>query len=83
MTKSKRKARAAKKDVKRAEKVLIIFKPKKVAHKVFITFRMYNAINGNICTLQSKQRLQKCVACSENNSYIRLGQPVLGDRRHI
>jgi hypothetical protein len=32
MTKSKRKARAAKKDVKRAEKVLIIFLKSKKSH---------------------------------------------------
>ena len=54
MTKSKRKARAAKKDVKRAEKVLIIFKSK-VTLRVFISLETYNVSNWNISTLKSKQ----------------------------
>ncbi len=58
MTKSKRKARAAKKDVKRAEKVLIIFKSishTQSTYKFKKKKKTYNVSNGNISTLQSKQ----------------------------
>jgi hypothetical protein len=60
MTKSKRKARAAKKDVKRAEKVLIIFKSK-VTLRGFIETNTVSIIetntvsNWNIIMLKSKQ----------------------------
>ncbi len=42
----------------------------------------YHGINRTISNLQSKRWIRKCGTCSENILYIRLGQPVLGDRRH-
>jgi hypothetical protein len=50
MTKSKRKARAAKKDVKRTEKV--IFKSHGVLRKLS---RPYHEINRTVSNLQSKR----------------------------
>ena len=48
MTKSKRKARAAKKDVKRAEKVLIIFKSKSHTQSIYKFKNVYRKVKGTL-----------------------------------